>query len=68
MYIIQVNGRFYYGENESNKSEYGYYINKSEVFNSLDDAKDKGKKLKDNNKSALVTVEMLSMQTIAVIR
>ena len=68
MYIIQVNGRFYYGENEKNKSQYGYYINKSEVFNSLDDAENKGKKLKDNNKSALVTVEMVSMQTIAVIR
>lgn len=67
MYIIQVNGRFYYGENESNKSEYGYYINKARMFNSLDSAKEKGVELKVGNKSSLVIVEKVMTQTVKVI-
>lgn len=67
MYIIQVNGRFYYGENESNKSEYGYYINKANMFNSLDSAKEKGVKLKIENKSSLVLIEKVMTQTVKVI-
>ncbi|MBC6695268.1 hypothetical protein H9L25_00555 [Terrisporobacter mayombei] len=67
MYIIQVNGRFYYGENESNKSEYGYYMNKAKMFPSLDSAKEKGIELKTENKSSLVIVEKVMTQTVKVI-
>lgn len=67
MYIIQVNGRFYYGENELDKSEFGYYINKAKIFPSLDAAKEKGIELKTENKSSLVIIEQVITQTVKII-